>query len=65
MLSIYKDIAGLDMSYAEFKQLCRESWKKDNNYLKINIFKTKLEKYYICNEASEDYILFIPETNPS
>ena len=25
---IYRDIAGFDMSYDEFKELCREAWKE-------------------------------------
>ena len=25
---IYRDIAGFDMSYDEFKKLCREAWKE-------------------------------------
>ena len=25
---LYRDIAGFDMSYDEFKSLCREAWKK-------------------------------------
>ena len=33
---IYRDIAGFDMSYDEFKSFCRESWKEKYNYLLIN-----------------------------
>ena len=33
---IYRDIAGFDMSYDEFKELCREAWKEKYNYLLIN-----------------------------
>ena len=33
---IYRDIAGFDMSYDEFKSLCREAWKEKYNYLLIN-----------------------------
>ena len=28
----YRDIVGFDMSYEEFKQLCREAWKENHNY---------------------------------
>ena len=34
---IYRDIAGFDMSYDEFKSLCREAWKEKNNYLLIRL----------------------------
>ena len=33
---IYTDIAGFDMSYDDFKELCREAWRERNNYLLIN-----------------------------
>ena len=33
---IYRDIAGFDMSYDEFKELCREAWREKYNYLLIN-----------------------------
>ena len=33
---IYRDIAGFDMYYDEFKELCREAWKEKHNYLLIN-----------------------------
>ena len=29
---IYRDIAGFDISYEEFKSLCREAWKEKYNY---------------------------------
>ena len=32
---IYRDIPGFDMSHDEFKELCREAWKKDI-YLSLN-----------------------------
>ena len=33
---IYRDVAGYDMSYDEFKELCRKSWEEDYNYLCID-----------------------------
>ena len=33
---IYRDVAGYDMNYDEFKELCRKSWEKDYNYLYID-----------------------------
>ena len=38
---IYRDIAGFDMSYDEFKNLRRESWKEKYNYLSINRLEDK------------------------
>ena len=32
---IYRDIAGFDMSYDEFKSLCKEAWRDTYNYLLI------------------------------
>ena len=40
---IYANIAGLDMSYNEFKQLFRESWKEKYIYLEIKLFEDKNE----------------------
>ena len=30
---IYRDIAGFDMSYDEFKELCREAWNEKKQLL--------------------------------
>ena len=38
---IYRDIAGFDMSYDEFKRLCREAWREKYNYLLINRLEDK------------------------
>ena len=60
---IYRDIAGFDMSYDEFKELCREAWKKNKKYLEINMFEDKNEsKYKICNESNPNYKFFNPQT---
>ena len=38
---IYREVAGYDMNYDEFKELCRKSWGKDYNYLDIDRSKKK------------------------
>ena len=38
---IYREIAGFDMSYDEFKSLCTEAWKEKYNYLIINKLEGK------------------------
>ena len=44
IIHIYGDVAAFDMSYDEFKSLCREAWKEEYNYLEINKFEKKMEK---------------------
>ena len=62
---IYRDIAGFDMSYDEFKSLCREAWKEKYNYLLINRLKDKNgKKYLICNESNPEFKVFNPQTDP-
>ena len=38
---IYRDVAGYDMNYDEFKELCRKSWDEDYNYLCIDRSKKR------------------------
>ena len=38
---IYRDVAGYDMNYDEFKELCTKSWEEDYNYLCIDRSKKK------------------------
>ena len=62
---IYRDIAGFDMSYDEFKKLCREAWKENYKYLEINMLDDKNEsKYKICSEPNPNYKVFNPQTEP-
>ena len=62
---IYRDIAGFDMSYDEFKELCREAWKEKYNYLIINRLEDKNgSKYQVCNESNPNYKIFNPQTEP-
>ena len=60
---IFNDLAGFDMSYDEFKELCREAWKEKYYYLKINKIDDE-EEYCICNESKKEYKIFKPQTNP-
>ena len=47
----YRDVGGYDMSYDEFKQLCKKSWEKEYNYLCIDRSKQRDQgRYCICNE---------------
>ena len=62
---IYRDVAGYDMNYDEFKELCRKSWEEDYNYLCIDRSKkTDQGRYYICNENKKTYIEATPQTKP-
>ena len=60
---IYRDVAGYDMIYDEFKDLCRNSWEEDYNYLYIDRSKKRDQgKYCICNESKNSYIGCTSET---
>ena len=62
---IYTGIAGFDMSYDEFKSLCREAWRERYNYLLINRLEDKNgSRYKICNESNPEYKIFNPQTDP-
>ena len=62
---IYRDVAGYDMNYNEFKELCRKSWEEDYNYLYIDRFKKRDQgTYCICNESKKTYIEATPQTKP-
>ena len=62
---IYRDVAGYDMDYDEFKELCRKSWEEDYNYLYIDRSKKRDQgKYCICNESKRTYIEATPQTKP-
>ena len=62
--SLYNDIAGFDMSYEELKNLCREVWKNEFNYLKIERSKNRQVRYSIWNESNPQYKVFKPVTEP-
>ena len=62
---IYRDVAGYDMNYDEFKELCRKSWEDDYNYLYIDRSKKRDQgKYCICNESKNTYLEATPQTKP-
>ena len=61
----YRAIAGYDVNYDDFKELCRKSWKEDYNYLSIDRSKKRDQgRYCICNESKNTYSECIPETKP-
>ena len=61
---IYRDVAGYDMNFDEFKELCRKSWE-DYNYLYIDRSKKRDQgKCCICNESKRTYIEATPQTKP-
>ena len=62
--NLYRDIAGFDMSYDEFKKLCKESWSGEYNYLKINRLNKINDRYSVCNESCDTFRLYRPETDP-
>ena len=62
---IHRDISGFDMSYEEFKSLCREAWNEKFNYLLINRLEDENgSRYRICNESNPNYKIFNPQTDP-
>ena len=62
---IYRDVAGYDMNYDEFKELCRKSWDEGHNYLCIDRSKQRDQgKYCIYNESKRTYIEATPQTKP-
>ena len=62
---IYRDVAGYDMNYDEFKELCKKSWDEDYNYLCIDRSKKRDQgRYCICNESKRTYIEATPQTKP-
>ena len=62
---IYRDKAGFDMSFDEFKELCREAWKEKHNYIIINRLEDKNgSRYRIGNESNPNYKISNPQTDP-
>ena len=62
---IHRDISGFDMSYEEFKSLCREAWNEKFNYLLINRLEDKNgSRYRIRNESNPNYKILNPQTDP-
>ena len=62
---VYRDVAGYDMNYDEFKELCGKSWEEDYNYLYIDRSKKRDQgKYCICNDSKKTYIEATPQIKP-
>ena len=62
---INRDVAGYDMNYDEFKDLCRKSWEEYYNYLYIGRSKKRDQgKYCICNESKNTCLEATPQTKP-
>ena len=62
---IYRIVAGYDMNYDEYKELCRKSWGEDYNYLCIDRSKKKDRgRYCIGTESIKTYIEATPQTKP-
>ena len=62
---IHRDIAGFDMSYEEFKSLCRGAWNEKLKYLLKNRLEDKNgSRYRICNESNPNYKIFNSQTDP-
>ena len=52
---LYRDVAGYDMIYDEFRAICRKSWEENYNYLCIDRSKKRDQgKYCICNESKKN-----------
>ena len=60
---IYRDVSGCDMSYDDFKQLCRRAWEEDYIYLYFDRSKKRDQgRYCNCNESKNTYNECIPKT---
>ena len=58
---IYNDISGFHMSFSEWRDFCRDAWKKKYNYIQIDKDKDLDDMYSIENESSLD-VAAVPET---
>ena len=60
---MYRGVAGYDMNYDEFIELCRKSWEEEYNYLYIDVSdKRDQGKFCICKESKKTYIEATPQT---
>ena len=65
ILSLFHDIAGLDMNLEEWKQLCHNAWENHYDFLQIDRFHRKRERRYTirnCNKSTN--IECTAETRP-
>ena len=62
---IYRVVAGYDMNYDEFEELCGKSWEEHYNYLCIDRCKIRDQgRNCIYNESKNSFIECTPETKP-
>ena len=60
---MYEDYGVLDMTYDEFKEMCRVAWSEKFNYLCINMNKNKKDgKYCVFDESKTTYTECISES---
>ena len=59
---IYNDISGLHMKFSEWRDFCRDAWKKRYSYIQIDEDKDLDDMYSIKNISSLE-ITAIPETD--
>ena len=57
----YNDISGLHMNFLEWREFCRDAWKKRFNYIQIDKDKGLDDSYSIKNVSSLE-ITAVPET---
>ena len=49
---MYRDVGGYDLSFDEFKDLCKKSWEEDCNYICIDRSnKRDQRRYCVYNES--------------
>ena len=54
---IYRNVAGYDINYDDFKDLFGKSWEEDYSYFYIDRSKKRDQgKYCICNESKKKHI---------
>ena len=59
---MYRDVGGYDMSYDEFKELSRKSWKKNYNFVCIDRSKKRdQERCCIFRESKNTYLECSPQ----
>ena len=56
---IYNDISGVHMSFLEWRDFCRDAWKKRYNYIQID---KDLDDMYSIKNGSGLEITAVPET---
>ena len=65
IILLFHDIAGLDVKLEEWKELCRNAWGNDYDYLQKDIFaKIREGRFFVRNCNKNSYIECTPETKP-